>query len=628
MGGTRVQRALAFAAALSLVLVYALRRGSYDVVPRHQHAIAVLWLLALGLALGLLPVRRPPRLALLPLGAFAALALLTTIALTATSSDERTALELARVAHHAALYALPLCVLTRRTWTAAAAGLAAGVLAVTLLAVIARIAPGTIATDPIVAALRTDRLSYPLGYWNALGAWSATGVALGLAWSAHARSRAMRALALAAVPVAVLALYLTYSRAGIGSVVLGVLAVLAVSSRRLVVLLHALAAAGAGTVVILVTRGQPAIADATGAAGGGSVLGALAVGIVLCAVCGLATRDLHAPALAQSARRATQGAVALVVLVAAIAVGPSLVSRAYDQYRHPTAPSRSADSASRLTNLSGDRHDVWSAALDAHRSASLSGIGPGTFEFWWNEHGTNAGVFRDAHNIYVENLAELGWPGLVVILALLVSLAVAAMRPRGARNTPREAGALAGVAATLIVFAFSAGVDWMWESTANATLAIGSGGVAAMALAGERAPLRLALRIGATALAALALLVQLPGLGGLTAIRRSQDSVRAGRMADAVGEARDAIAAEPWASTPYVQRALVLERLGRLRLAQADAERGVDHEPQAFATRLVLSRIELERGHTRRGLRDYERARRLRPRSLVFARGAPLTYQR
>lgn len=619
VGGTRVQRALAFVGALALVLLYALRRGSYDVVPRHEHAVAVLWLLALGLLLGLLPRRRPPVLALLPLGAFAALVLLTAIALSSTSSDERTGLELARVVHHAALYALPLCVLSRRTWTAAAAGLAAGVLAVTLLAVVTRLAPGFIASDPITSAFRTNRLSYPLGYWNAMGAWSATGVALGLAWSAHARTRAMRAVALAAVPVAILAVYLTYSRAGIGSVVLGVLVVAAVSRRRVVLLVHVIVATVGGVAVILVTRGQPAIADATGSAGRGTVLIALLAAALLAAGCGALTRGLSPPRLARRQMQATGSVLALVALVAAVAVGPRLIGDAYDSYRHPLKPAASADPAARLTNLSGNRHDVWSAALDAYHSAPLSGIGPGTFEFWWNRHGTNAEFLRDVHNIYLENLAELGWPGLLVILALLVSLAVAALRPRSPRNSPREAGALAGVAATLVVFAFSASVDWMWESTANATLAIGSAGVAAMSLSGGRFSVRLPARAGLTAVAVVALLVELPGLAGVGAVRESQEAVRIGDLPTALRRAQEAIRAEPWGGTPYLQRALVLERSGELALAETDAKRAVDHEPQAYASRLVLARIQLERGENRRGLREFEKARRLRPHSPLFA---------
>jgi len=617
--GLRGQRSLAFGSAFALVLLYALRRGSYDVVPRQEQAIVVLWILVLGLALGILPRRRPSWLALLPLAGFGLLALLTALALTATSSDERTVTELARVVDHAALYALPLCALTRRTWTAAAAGTAAGVLAIAFLAVLARLAPDLVAGDTAARAFATNRLSYPLGYWNAMGAWSATAVAVGLAWSAHARSRLVSALALAVVPVALLALYLTYSRAGIASLLLGVLAVALVSRRRLVLLLHAAAAAGAGAAVVIVTRAHAPIADHTGTAGRGAVLLALGLAALIAGGWAALTHRVAMPRLEPRLARSAWAAAGLVVVVLAIAVGPGLARKAYDSYRHPVVASRSADPAARLSNLSGNRHDVWVSALDAYRSEPLSGIGPGTFEFWWNQHGTNAEFLHDAHNLYLESLAELGWPGLLVVLALLGSLGLAVLWARRRAGSTREVGALAGIAATVLIFAFSAGVDWMWESTANATLAFASAGIAAAALARGRGRPPVAARVVLVVVALLALAVQLPGLAGVTAVRRSQAAVRTGDPTRALAQAQDAIDAEPWAGSPYLQRALVLERARRFGAGLADARRAARREPQAYATRLVVSRLAAETGDARTARREYALARRLRPHSPLFA---------
>lgn len=143
-----------------------------------------------------------------------------------------------------------------------------------------------------------------------------------------------------------------------------------------------------------------------------------------------------------------------------------------------------------------------------------------------------------------------------------------------------------------------------------------------MGLSGGRFSLRVPARVGLTAVAVVALLVELPGLAGVGAIRKSQEAVRMGDLPTALGRAQDAIDVEPWGGTPYLQRALVLERSGELALAEADARRAVMHEPQAYASRLVLARIELERGDDRRGLREYEKARRLRPHSPLFAASA------
>lgn len=613
------QRAFAFVATFVVVLLYALRNGSYDVVARHEQAIVALWILVLGLALGLLPRRRPSLVALLPFAGFALLALLTGIALTSTSSQEQTGIELARVLHHAALYALPLCLLSRRTWTAAAAGVAAGALAISMLAVLARLDPQLIASDRAAQAFHTNRLSYPLGYWNAMGAWSATAVALGLTWSAHARSRWASALALAFVPWAVLALYLTYSRAGIVSLVVGVITIGALSQRRFVLLLNTAAAAIAAAAAVLVARGQAPIADATGTGGRGAVLLVLVLSAVALAGWTSLTQRV---VLGTGGKKVARGALvtaAAVVVILAIAFGPHLARQAYDSYRRPLVVTQTTNPAARLTNLSGNRHDVWVAALAAYRSEPLSGMGPGTFGFYWNQHGANAEFLHDAHSIYLEALAELGWPGLLAVLVLLGGLAAVVVPARRRASSAREAGAVAGVAATLAVFAVSAGVDWMWESTANATLALASIGVCAAGLSrrNREAP-SLVVRLPLAVLTLMALLVLLPALAATKAERSSQTAVRAGDLAKALEKANDAVQAEPWAATAYLQRALVLEREKRLGPALADIRQAIRREPLNFETHLIAYRLQTEVGNHAAARREYATARRLRPHSSIF----------
>src|SRR5438128_89770 len=99
-------KALAFAVPAALVVYYALRGGSYDIVVRHEEALAVWWILGLGFAFGLLPRVRPPRGVLIPLGAIFLLAVWTALSLTWTESSERTFAELARVLHYGGLLVL------------------------------------------------------------------------------------------------------------------------------------------------------------------------------------------------------------------------------------------------------------------------------------------------------------------------------------------------------------------------------------------------------------------------------------------------------------------------------------------------------------------------------------------
>ena len=99
-----------------------------------------------------------------------------------------------------------------------------------------------------------------------------------------------------------------------------------------------------------------------------------------------------------------------------------------------------ASRGTEILDFSGSRrYDFWEAAVDANATDPSVGIGPGTFDFWWTQHGSYAAYVRDAHSLYVETLAELGIIGLLLIGAPLRG------RPRdrrvaGAQGATRPAG--------------------------------------------------------------------------------------------------------------------------------------------------------------------------------------------
>jgi len=621
----RVARACAFIGALGLVLVYALRGGSYDIVVLQEHGLVIWWVLAIGIGLGLLPRARPSRPALALLAMLLAFALWTALSLIWTESRERTMQELARVLDYAGLVALIGSTLDRTNWRAAAAGLGLGALIVCALAVGSRLAPTIFGVDHVDVAFGIDRLSYPFGYWNAVAAWAAMSTAIGLAWSAHDRSGLRRAVALALVPVACLTTYLTYSRAGVAGTALGVVAVVACSRNRATALIHAAVAAAGATLAILAVRGAPEIAHATGSRGGATVFAALAIAALLCAGTAVLTAGMLRSDRWRLPRRALRplaalGAIAL--LVPAAILGPGLVRHAWSSFTHTStsAVASSGDPTARLASLSGTRYPLWKVTLKAFDAHPFDGTGGGTTEFWWNRHATDAEFVRDAHNIWLQDLAELGVPGLVLIAGVALSaLALGASVRRRARRSA-SVGASAALIAAFVVYLMHASVDWMWESTAVTVLALGGVAVLGARLGSGpprlRRPVRAALVLGAAA----AGLVQLPGLISTAAIRHSQTAVQAGNAGLALAWARDAVGAEPWSASAYEQRGLVLESTGRLAPAAQDLRRASSHEPTNFRHRLILSRIETELGQLGPAVRDYESARELRPLAAVFRR--------
>ena len=619
----------AFVLAALAVTALALRGGTYDIVARQEAAIAVWWVLGLGYALGLLPRARPHPAVLLPIAELCALGAWTFLSLGWSASDERTLAEGCRIVGYLGLLVLVVSVLDRRTWRAAAAGLAAGALLVAALATASRLAPGLFPSDP-VRAIGGSRLSWPFNYWNAVGAWGAMAVTAALAWSVSAVSTRVRAAFLAAAPVAALSIYLAYSRAALAGVAAGVLCLVALGPRRLALAVH-LAVGGAATAVaVLVARGEPGVAQGEGGDGG------VTVGLVLlvcCAACGataLLTRRAGADdrwrVPARTARRAGVAAAACL-LVACVVAGPGLASRAWDEFREsgvqPASPADvAADPAQRLGSLKGSRHAIWSAALDAYREDPLNGSGAGTFEFAWDRSGRGEETFKDAHSLYLEPAAELGWPGALLTLGFLV--AVAAVSLEALRRTKRAhaRGAAAALVAVLAVFLVQAGFDWMWESTAVAVLGIGGAAMLWARLGEQDARVRLGRLARAAAAAAcfLMCLLLVPGLASSSLVRDSQRSVERGDLTQAAAQADDAVASSPWAAGPRTQRGLVAELQGDLRGAREDFRGAARREPQNWRLPLLLARVEARLGRVRAALRQYRLARSLRPEAQIFAR--------
>ncbi len=618
----RLAAGLSFLGAASLILLYALRGGAYDVTVFQAYGVVIWWLLCVGFALRLLPRSRPSPAVLILAGAMLAYVAWTALSLLWTESAERTTVEIARTADYLGLIVLFAAVLDRNTWRQAAAGLGFGALVVCLLGVLSRLDPGAFPTDHVAQAFRTDRLSYPLGYWNAVAAWGAMSTAIGLAWSAQAPNRIHRAVALAFVPAAVTATYLTYSRAGVAGTALAVVLVVALSRARFTALLHAGVAAAGSAAVILVIRDSPQIARATGTHGAGDVALTLGAAMFVCGLAAVGTVMLRSDSWSVPRRlaRPVLAAALVVVLVVAGVIGPRAISRGWHSFSHPARQTsvQGADPATRLLSLSSSRYLVWQSAVHAFDHKPATGTGAGTFAFWWNRHATDYEFLHDAHNIWLQNLAELGLPGLLLIVAVAVGALIVGVSVRLRVRRRPSVGASVAFLSAFIVFLMHATVDWMWEATAVTVLAVSGIAVIGARLSGPRPRLRWFVRGALVAIAALAGAIQIPGLLSTTDIRHSQAAVRAGNLPLALAWANDGVSAEPWAASPYEQRGLVLEAAGRLQQAATDLHRAIRREETNFTHWVVLARIETELGELSAAEQDYQQAHTLRPLADVF----------
>ena len=608
-----------------MALLLAFDGGGYEPVTRAQIGILIWALIALGLALGLLPRSRPSTPTWVALGGLVALTALTGLALSWTESDERTTAELARVLQYGGIVLLAYLALNRNTWQGAAAGFGAAALIVPVASVASRLFPDAI-PDDAANLLNTDRLSYPLDYWNGVACWGAMAVAAAICWSAHAEKVVLRSLALAAIPFASLSVYLTYSRAGAIAVPLAVIAAVALSRHRWTAAFNACVAALGSAAVILVARGQDEIARATGNAGAGTVLLVLIAAALVSAAAAVLTSSTGTDRLRmprQPARLAVAAVTAAAVLAAVALQGP--LERSWDEFRGERAIATGSDPTARLGTLGGKRYVAWTSALDAFDTDPARGIGPGSYEFFWSRQGEDPEFIRDAHSLYLEELAELGLPGIAALLTALGGLLAAALAARGRNRRPRDAGGVAALTSAYIIFLFYAGVDWMWELGAIGALALGGAAVAGAAGLERRRGMRLTpFARGVAAMGALVMVAaQVPTLSSTERVRAADAALRDGELKRAEELASDAVRAEPWAASPYATRALVAERVGDLDQARLDLRSAIKRERTNWRHHLLLARVEARAGNRERAEMELESARRLAPRSYLLVDRSP-----
>ena len=161
---------------------------------------------------------------------------------------------------------------------------------------------------------------------------------------------------------------------------------------------------------------------------------------------------------------ATAVTVAALAIVAVAAGAPGEVSDAFEKFksREGAVPSEGSRGEQILDVSSSGRYDFWQSAIDANKTEPLTGIGPGTFEFWWSREGSYPGFVRDAHSLYFETLAELGWVGLILVGGFVLGvLGIGVARAIRAPDDLRLA--LAAAVAGCTAFAATALVDWVWE---------------------------------------------------------------------------------------------------------------------------------------------------------------------
>jgi hypothetical protein len=428
----------------------------------------------------------------------------------------------------------------------------------------------------------------PIGYSNALGVLVAAAALLAFGFAAH-HAVALRAAGAVALVILLPTLYFTYSRGAVAALAAGgvIQAVLHPRRARLIasaVLLGSPAFAGMVLARRFAASTSGGSVDAAQAAGQrlALVLGSLAILAVAAAV-----------ALASCERRVRLPERAGSVLVTAAAVAVLVtVAVAGSLGRSSSTPEATVDLDGGLVSVSSsNRADYWRVAWRMVKAEPLSGMGAASWEAQWLRERPVPFHTRDAHNLYLETLAELGPVGLVL---LLVTLALPFFALRVARLLPLGPAAGAALAAILL----HAGVDWDWEIPVVIVAALFCAGVLLTSTREE--PLsRLTGRRRAWVLGcALPLLaIALVAHVGNRAARASGDAAARGDARVALEQARRAIRWAPWSEQSWELRGEAELLLRRDVASRASLRQALKMNPESWSAWLDLAAA--ERGRQR-----------------------------
>lgn len=620
--------------AFGLVVYLGLSGGGYDSIVHDQVGIAAWWIVLVGVLVGALPRRPLGIIAWLALGLLCAFVLWTALSLRWTESAESTVADLALVATYLGVFALALFGRNENGSSSFIGAIAAGIVLISVVALLSRLHPAWFPTQHGTFLLESrERLSYPVNYWNGLAALIAIGLPLVLQIAAAAKSLLLRALAAAAFPAMALTVFFALSRSGIAAGAIALAVYLAFSTDRLPKALVALVVGIPSAILIAAADSRDALqAGLTGTLADHQASQMLTITLGICiltaivyASASLALSRLARPSWTRVSRRqawvgALVGFVVAVVLVLALGL-PSRASNGWDEFRQGGTPGQGTN---RLGSVAGQgRYQFWRSAVDENRSAPLTGTGAGTFEFWWARHANVDEIVRDTHSLYLQTLGELGIVGLAALVAFLLTILVGGGRNALAAEAGRRswrAAALAGV----LAFCLTAAVDWMWQIPVLVVSMLMLGGELVRPDSGSRRPVAgrpgIPWRIAIAVFAGASIVAIAIPLAATSFLRRSEADFRRSDLPAGLDAARTARNIQPYAASPRLQEALVLEAQGNLSEATAAAQAATEREPTNWRPWLVLSRIEAERGAAMGAVRDYRRARALNPRAAIFRR--------
>jgi hypothetical protein len=477
-------------------------------------------------------------------------------------------------------------------------GLALSIFAVCAMSFLSRTAPDLVSG---LGSVESDRLSYPLDYWNALGLLAGTGIVLCGHFACASREHlAVRVAGAAAVPLLTVTLYYTFSRGAVWATVVGVGAYLVVARPR-GMLSGALATVPTTALALITVNPAGAItagprlapdtlatAHRTALVVFACVAGAGLIRACLARLDGRLEGVRFAPVIRRRVLLAVGAASLALALVGSAALHvPTVVAEKYRDFKSDSASAGGSGSSRFLSSADDGRLEHWDVALQGFEADHLRGSGAGTYQLEWTRERPTPVDAHDGHSLYMETLGELGIVGLgLVALCLILLLAGFARRARGPDRELFAALLGAGVAWALV-----AGLDWVWEMPAVTLWLFALGGAALARPPRERAPgpRSVPRRVGTvllrgTGVAACLLVAALPARLAVSQahVETSIHEMRVGDCGRASAEARRSLELVERRASPHHILAWCMLRDGRPGPAAREMAKALEQDPESW----------------------------------------------